>query len=147
MTEIVYPYDDDYMIFDQSSKHYVLTEKCITDKLGIDIAGRINSRNAINQQAMISRLLRLVSGHVYNFIHTYNVNTEKQDYFIAKIPSLRPIIQSAMEEQFLYVSQVGDLSRSSDKEKRALYMDEQAKMQLSQIIPELGFSILYTGRI
>lgn len=147
MEEITYPYNDDYMIFDESINRYVLTEKCITDKLGIDIAGRINARNAVNQQAMISRLLRLVSDHVYNFIHEHNVNTEKQDRFIAKVPSLRRIVQEAMEEQFLYVSQVGDLSRSPDKEKRLIYMDEQAKMILGRIVPELGFSILFTGRI
>lgn len=147
MEEITYPYNDDYMIFDESINRYVLTEKCITDKLGIDIAGRINARNAVNQQAMISRLLRLVSEHVYNFIHEHNVNTEKQDRFIAKVPSLRRIVQEAMEEQFLYVSQVGDLSRSPDKEKRLIYMDEQAKMILGRIVPELGFSILFTGRI
>ena len=96
---------------------------------------------------MIKRLLKLVSNHIYNFIHTYNVNTAKQDYYIATVPSLRKIIQTAMEEQFLFVSQVGDLSRSSDPQKRLQYIDEQAKMTLGQIVPELGRSILYTGRI
>lgn len=147
MTEITYPYNDEYMIFDEITRRYVLTEKCITDSLGIDIVGRINGRNAINQQVMIKRLLKLVSNHIYNFIHTYNVNTAKQDYYIATVPSLRKIIQTAMEEQFLFVSQVGDLSRSSDPQKRLQYIDEQAKMTLGQIVPELGRSILYTGRI
>lgn len=143
----IFPYDDEYMIFDELTGRYVLTEKYITDVLAVDLDTRITERTTINPQGMKKQLLRLASNHVYNFIHEHNVDNRRQDCFIAKVPSLRKIIMQAMGEQFIYISVVGDLSRSTDSAKRAVWFDTQAANTLSQIVPELGMSILYTGRI
>ena len=74
-----------------------------------------------------------------------NYRTDIQDYIIAKVPSARKMIQEAMEEQLLYMSLKGDLSRSTDKEKRELAIDETAKEICARVLPELGISIIYTG--
>lgn len=140
----IYPYDDEYMIFDKKSGRYILTEKCVLDKIGIDLSGRINERNAINPTALIQSYLKRTSNMVYNYIHQHN-DSRIQDLLIAKIPSLRRIIQEALEDQFLYVATVGDVSRSTDKDRRAMSIDENCKADLLQDVPELGTTILYTG--
>lgn len=140
-----YPYNDDYMIFDEESNQYVLTEKCILESVGVDLTNKLNERNTVNSQVVVNRLLRIVSNQIYGYIHKFNANTFLQDKLIAKIPSLRKIIQHAMEEQFLYLSLKGDLSRSIDQDSRALAIDETAKTILERNVPEIGTSILYTG--
>ena len=142
---ITYPYSDEYMTFDERTNRYILTEKCAFDKLGLDISETLNDRNATNQQSALKRVLRQVSNTVYHYIHQYNLRTDLQDFIIAKVPSARAIIQEAMEEQLLYMAMKGDLSRSTDKEKRSLGMDENAKGALERFMPELGICILYTG--
>lgn len=143
----IYPYDDEYMVFDHSTGHYVLTEKYITEQMGIDLAGRINERNAINPSALVKRFLKQTSNMVYNYIHRFNIDNLLQDLLIAKVPSLRPLIQEAMTEQFYYLSIVGDISRSTEREKRELAIDENCKAVLERTVPELGTTILYTGEL
>lgn len=144
---ITYPYSDEYMTFDNVTNHYILTEKYVTEILAIDLDERINERTTINPQAMKNRLLRMASTHVYNFIHEHNINTIKQDYWIAVVPSLRLIIQQAMGEHLTYIIQDGDWTRSADLSKRSVWFDKSAQDILGQTVPELGTSILYTGRI
>lgn len=140
-----YPYSDDYMTFDESTNRYVLTSKYALEQFGIDLLETVNDRNAVNQQIAVNGILKQVSNQIYNYIHKYNVCTDIQDLIIAKIPSARNIIKEAMSEQFLYVSMKGYLSRSTDKEKRMLAIDENAKGELERLLPELGICILYTG--
>lgn len=142
---ITYPYSDEYMVFDESTRRYILTDQCAIDRLGLDLASNVNDRNAANEQAALKRVFRQVSNAVYNYIHKFNVRTDLQDIIIAKVPSARSIIQEALEEQLLYMALKGDLSRSTDKEKRALAMDENTKAVLERVLPELGVCILYTG--
>lgn len=143
--QITYPYSDEYMIFDEQSNRYVLTERYVLDALGVDLQNIVNDRNAVNAQAMVQRILRTVSNAVYNEIHRYNVNTAVQDQLIMYVPSARDKIKRAMAEQLLYFMENGDLSRSTDVDKRALSFDKNALAVLEEILPEVGISLLYTG--
>lgn len=67
------PYNDDYMIFDELSGHYVLTSKFALDRYGIDLYGEINERNSANAQIAVNAFLRQVSNVIYNFIHSCTV--------------------------------------------------------------------------
>lgn len=138
---IEYPFDNDYMTYDYNSHRYILTLKCVTENLGIDIEARIKNRNAI------SSLLNRVSVQIYAFIHTHNLNNELQDFIIAKTARGRDIIQRAMEEQLIYLLKIGDLSRSTDPQKRALKIDNTAYDILLETIPEIRTNILYTGKM
>ena len=140
-----YPYDDDFMIFDEVSNHYVLTAKCAAQRLGLQLEDAVNERNATNKQIALNRVFKQVSNLIYSYIHKFNYRTDLQDRIIALVPSARIIIQEAMEEQLLYMSMKGDLSRSTDIEKRELAVDETAKEICARILPELGISLLYTG--
>lgn len=147
-TEFVYPqlpYSDDYMTFDAESNRYILTAKFALEQLGLNLADMVNERNAQTQQIAVSRILRQISNQIYNFIHLHCIGDALRDMVIAKCPTARKIIQEAMGEQLLYVAMKGDLSRSVDERKRALAIDENAKATLLRTIPEVGYSLLYTG--
>lgn len=142
-----YPFSDEFMTFDEVSNQYILTSACVQKRLGLSLSENVNERNAVNQQIAELRILRQVSNLIYSYIHKFNIRTDLQDYIIEKVPSARIMIQQAMEEQLLYMSMKGDLSRSTDKEKRELAIDETAKEICARVLPELGISILYTGNL
>lgn len=121
------PYDDDYMTFDKITGHYVLTEKYALEEYGLDLYTDANDRNSTNAQLAVKAILKQVSNLIYNFIHGFSIYNKRQDYIIATAPHMRKVIMDAMGNQLLYMSQVGDLSRSTDAEKRNLAIDENAK--------------------
>lgn len=134
------PYSDDFMIFDKLTNRYVLTEKDVKQNLGIEINVRLKNPEAVNS------LLNQVSIQVYRFIHEHNIENAIQDYIIAYTETGRKIIKTAMEEQLIYVMTNGDLSRSTDKEKRKLWFDDNAREILMTPICELGTHLLYQGQ-
>ena len=142
-----YPFNDEFMIYSETENCYILTQECAQNRLGLNLIEKVNERNAVNQQAALRRVLNQVSRLVYSYIHKHNYRTDIQDYIIAKVPSARKMIQEAMEEQLLYMSMKGDLSRSTDREKRELAIDETAKEICSRVLPEIGIPIIYTGEL
>ncbi len=121
------PYDDDYMTFDKLTGHYVLTEKYALDQYGLDLYTDANDRNSTNVQIAVKAILKRVSTLIYNFIHEFSIYNQRQDCIIATNPQMRKVIMEAMGNQLLYMSQVGDLSRSTDENKRKIAIDENAK--------------------
>lgn len=139
------PYSDDYMIFDERTGHYVLTEQYAYEVLGIELNEEVNGRGSANDQIAVGRILKQVSLMIYNYIHSFSVYNDYQDCVIASCESARKMIMDAMGEQLLYMAQVGDLSRSTDAEKRNMAIDETAKQILLCTLPEIGTTILYCG--
>jgi hypothetical protein len=139
------PYNDDFMIYDEQLGQYVLTEKYAFEKLGLSLFDNANDRNAPNVQIAVKRILVQCSNMIYNYIHQFSFYNQRQDYWIATLPSARKMIMRAMGEQLLYMSMVGDLSRSTDPQKRNFSIDENAKRVLEQTLPEIRKSILYGG--
>lgn len=132
---IIQPYSDDYLIFNENTNRYVLTEKNLQENYGV----------VMQANAGVQGILNMVSIQIYNYIHKHNNDNQKQDLMIACTDTGRKIINDAMCMQFLYIKQSGYLSRSTDKDKRALAIDEDAKDILMQVIPEFGCSVLYCG--
>lgn len=137
-----YPFNDDYMVFDKDEMRYILTPTYVSEKLGIDLVGEINERNGINPQIIAQNFLNRVSAIIYGYIHAHGINTAFQDYFIATIPSLRKIILNAMSYQFVYMKLKGDLTTSTELDKRRIAIDELAIQELNKTVPELNRSIL-----
>lgn len=143
---MIKPYSDAEMRYDSSRKRYVLTEYALIMN-GTDIRSRLSSNITIDPSAIIDRVLTRVSEMIYNYIHSFNIDNNRQDELIATIPSLRRIIYSAMLNQVEYVIMNGDFSRSADPNKRALVIDATAKDYLNTVIPEIGVPITYSGGI
>lgn len=141
------PYSDDYLKYDDLNGHYRLTEKALTESVGLDLRARIGEGATVNPDAVIYRFLQLTSDMVYGFIHEHNICNRLQDEIIAKTKSGREIIKRAMEYQALYMANVGNLSYSVKPEERAVAIDETCKNILNTTIPEIGVCILYTGRL
>ena len=135
---MIKPYSDDYLTYNENTGRYVLTTKNLLENYGIDLT---SSANGVGAQG----ILNMVSISIYNYIHKHNINTAMQDYMIASTETGRKIINDAMCMQFMYIRQAGYLSRSTDKDKRAMAIDEDAKEILMQVIPEFGCSVLYCG--
>lgn len=141
---IVYPYNDEEMVFDELLGQYVLTPKC-AERLGINLEGRLRQKGAVNAELVARNVMAEVSNMIYEYMHRYVADEGLQDWAIATIPALRPLIKRALEAQFKYYMQVGNLSRSVDENKRKLAIDETAKSILRRNVPELGHSLLYSG--
>lgn len=139
------PYSDDYMVYDEITKHYVLTEKALIEKVGLNLRARMGERSLITPEIAIKSFNTTVSDMIYQFIHEHNINNAAQDMLIATVPELRQIIQRAMELQAVYVSVQGNLYLSTKPEERANAIDYLAKSILGTVVPCLGISILYTG--
>lgn len=139
------PYSDAYMRYDELKHRYILTPKCVLDELGIDMEARLSAKGSANPQATINALLDRVSALTYRFIYAHNIDNEAQRYAIETLSSARRILFEAMKAQLTYVMAVGDLSISSDKNKRLQYMDDVAAEMLANPLPELGHGLIYTG--
>lgn len=136
---------DAYMQFDEKKGRYILTAKCISDNTGIDLMTRLNTKGCVNPQATVNGFLDRISTLVYSYIDMHAMNTQYRRYVIAMAASARQILQEAMLAQALYVLTVGDLSLSTDKEKRSLWFDENARIALERPLQETGYCLLYTG--
>lgn len=139
-----YPYDDEYMIFDKELNQYILTEKA-AQELGINLTARFRQKGAVNAEILVRNTMRQISTMIYQYLHAHVFDTCLQDYYISILPSARLIMRRALEQQLLYYMQVGNLSRSTDKNKRSLAIDDIAREILNTIIPELGHSLTYAG--
>ena len=140
------PYSDELMTYDAVTKRYILTEYALSSN-GMTIRERLSRKRGTPVSEIINRLTRRISELVYNYIHQFNVANNAQDELIAKSETLRDIIYRAMVAQAEYLLMNGDLSRSVDREKRAVAIDFSAKDILTTVVPELGFPITYTGYI
>lgn len=145
--QLIKPYSDDFMIWDATTHHYVLTEKALLEDVGLNLRARMDESSFVNPEIAIRSFCRTVSDMIYQFIHEHNVDNAKQDFLIASVPELRRIIQRAMELQAVYVSVQGNLYLSTKPEERAVAIDYLAQSALGNTVPCLGISILYNGVI
>lgn len=141
---ITYPYDDDFMTFDQTVQQYVITEKALLSR-GVDLRARLSATGTVTPEGVIENITRLASDMIYGYIHAHSADNMQQDRIIAKCPSLRLIILNAMLYQAVYISFNGNLLLSTDQSKREKALDETAKQWLERTAPEIGTSILYLG--
>ena len=140
----VFPYDDEYMKFDEERGQYVLTEKALMDR-GINLRADFSETDAITPEAGILTIVYTASDMIYGYIHEFSADNMRQDYLISKLPALRKIIFEAMLYQAIYIRRVGNLYLSTDDNEREKAIDEVAKQWLGRTVPELGTSILYVG--
>lgn len=137
---------NEYLKFDEDSQRFILTPKYVTEVLGIDIESKLSQNDIMNTQSAFNMLLVKVSTQVYSYIHKFNSDTKSQDQIIKNTKGGQDIIKRAMTSQLIHILTVGDLRLSTDKEKRELWFSEDAKDILGETIPEIGTTILYTGR-
>lgn len=140
-----YPYNDDFMIFDEELGQYVLTENALLSR-GINLRARLSARKDVTPEAIISNIAYTSSAMIYGFIHQYNDDNPLQDFLIAKCADLRKIIYEALLSQAIYVCVNGNLFLSTDDNERKKAIDENAVFCLQKTVKSLGNrSILFCG--
>lgn len=139
-----YPKTNELMYFDEERKRYILTETALRAN-GTDLRARLSYNRSCDPSAIINRHLKRVSDVIYNYVHSFSKDTERQDELICQSPTLRRIMYDAMLAQSEYMLLVGDLSRSPKIAERELAIDESAKLFLNETVPELGTAITYAG--
>ena len=137
------PYSDEHMIYSENSGRYVLTQKAILDRFGINLLEE--AKKDAYPEISVNAILDTVSTHVYNFIYDHSVHNDFQRACIDHLESARSLVYEAMLKQFIYVKAVGDLSKSTDPTRRALWFDSSAEKILMRVLPETGRSLLYCG--
>lgn len=137
-------YQDEFLVYDMAAAQYMLTEKALL-RIGIDLRARISADRTVSPENVIEFFLRTVSDMVYQFIHGYGYNNERQDAIILHDAQAREILRRAMEHQALYVLNVGNLYLSDKKEERAAAICELCRGTLMTKLQRFGFSLLFTG--
>lgn len=119
------PYNDDFLIFDELSGRYVITEEGLKRK-GIFLRERLERYPAVDATTVINAFCESVANLVYTFLHTYSVYPCALDEFIAHSTEARRAIFNAEAEQAKYVYFNGDLTLSIKEEERRNYMSPTA---------------------
>lgn len=140
----ILPYTDDFLTWDDTSQKYYITEKALINE-GINIRDRLARNKANSPEYVLNGFIKRVTYVTYAYIHSHNSRTDVQDYLIAICPSLREKIKQALIYQATYMWFNGDLSLSTDKDKRENYMDKIAADVLNEKVPELNNPITYRG--
>lgn len=150
------PFNDDFMIYDLKTHRYVLTEKCVLNELGINLALRLNTSGDENPSAAISRALAEVSQKLYTWIYSHNVSLKMwTEYVLAKYEPCREIIKECLKNEVAYNLKNGDfynyagvnvtkgqsMDLTSLRDRIVSYMTEQT---LYQTLPN-GICLLYQG--
>ena len=138
------PYSDTYMTLDPITGQYVLTEEALVGN-GTNLRAKLEYNRSVNASAIIMRHLSRVSEIIYNFIHSYSNENERQNHLIRMLEPLKVMLYRAMIAQSEYMLLNGDLSRSVEADKRKMAIDDNARLILERTVPELGTSILYSG--
>lgn len=144
MSDITYPYNDDFMRFDEITGQYVLTEAALLDR-GIDIRAQLAETNSVSQEGVINNILETASDMVYGYIHSFSGDNMRQDRLIACLPSFRNVILRALRYQAVHIWFNGDLTLSADKSERENAVNTKVKELLERTVPEIGTTILYVG--
>ena len=140
----LYPYSDELMRWDDTTKRYYLTEQALKVN-GTDLRAMLAANSTVNAEFTINRVLKHTTEQIYNYIHKHSADNARQDEWIATIPSVRRYIYDALVHQAEYLLSIGDPTKTLDRDKRAMGIDVNAAMTLDTTIPELGIPITYQG--
>ncbi len=121
------PYNDEYMIFDETTCQYVLTEKAIEYHCGINLRARLEEDKTINADGVINKICRTVSDEIYGFMHSFTIYEHRQNFQIATNACLRVMIQKAMEYQAEYFIANGNLFLSTETNKEGKEINQMSK--------------------
>lgn len=140
MSNITYPYNDDYMVYDYTKHRYILTEKYCLDVLGLNLREKVGGGRATNPQAQINNILDVrISQRLYSVIYSHN-DKHTLEYILAKSPTARNVIRDAMGQELLYL-----LTEYEDK--KPTLISEPTYTILTTPIPELrGNALIYRQR-
>lgn len=112
---------------------------------GLDIRASLLNDQIANPETVLRSIFRTVTSQVYGYIHEYSIYTALQDRILAKCPSAKDMIKEALLTQLEYITVVGNLAYSVDKDERDARLSPDLLPIFERTIMETGRSILYSG--
>lgn len=119
------PYNDDFLIYDELSGMYVITEEGLKRK-GIFLRARLERYRGIDCTVVINAFCEAVATLVYTFLDDYAVSPCAVNHYISHSRDIRKVIFNAQAEQAKYVFYNGDLTLSAKEDERRNYMSPLA---------------------
>lgn len=119
------PYNDDFLIFDELSGRYIITEEGLKRK-GMLLRTRLERYPGVDPTTVINAFCEAAANLVYTYIHNFAVSPHAIDEFIAHSAEARRAIFNAEAEEAKYVYYNGDLTLSIKEEERRNYMSPTA---------------------
>lgn len=158
MPNTTYPYSDNAMDYKLEDHRYVLKAQYFWEKTGIDLHKVLNPAFSDQPQMLAEHWLDQISIDVYNYVYDCNADNPVQEYWLAKTPSLRDNLRDAMVQQAMYVLKNGDLNMYAGVDLKTgkviqrevltnCALSPNATRILNRIVPELGISITFQGKI
>lgn len=89
--------NNDYITYDLTTHRYCLTEKCLRDKLGIDLTSLLDSAGDVNIASLSERWLKDLSRDIYSYIYVHAKNKNIIEYKMAMETDWVDCLQEAME--------------------------------------------------
>lgn len=154
---MVFPFNDDIMIYDYKKHRYVLTSNGVLSELGINLDLVLNHTGDANPSTLAERVLRRVSQTVYMYLYRDTANEQWLEYILATYPPLREWVQEMLQAQVLYMLANGDIGLYSGVNvAKGQAMDIESLRGRSRIAPEvedlamktipgLGYCLKYMG--
>lgn len=112
---------------------------------GLDIRASLLNDQIANPETVLRSIFRTVTSQVYGYIHKYSIYTALQDRILAECPSAKDMIKEALLTQLEYITVVGNLAYSVDKDERDARLSPDLLPIFERTIMETGRSILYSG--
>lgn len=145
----VYPYNDDYMVYDLDSRQYLLTVSGVKDLLGFNLETLIGTIEEADYFCLE------MSDIVYNFIYSYALlsQTKYKRWIIAKDGNIRELFKRVLLAQTRYAVRsganlLGDMHGVNFERGKALDINSirgsiEMSSQALKLIQRTG--LLYSG--
>lgn len=132
-----YPYDDDFLRYDYEEHRYVLTEKALLVKMGINFNNMPADPLNINPSDRARLFCEEVSEEVYLYILSESANSAWLQWELATIPALRDVVKAMLLAQAKYDIKNGHLDTYSGIDAYKGKIVDRKDIQAASIAPNV----------
>ena len=139
-------YNDDRMVFDETTNRYYITEQALIEH-GVDVRARFTAQGLSDGGAhAVNALISDATDLVYNYAHDGVYDTAVQDYILANEEKVRPGLFRALLAMAVSLARYGNRMDSVEAEERAVAIPSQVRAEFDIVYPCLGHTLKYSGR-
>lgn len=105
MSNVIDPFDDEYLKYDKVKHEYKGTPKLILDYSGVDLTQELDSFGDANESTLPQRFVDKASRLVYQLVYNHCGPSRRQlmQYIMAKNPDIRDYLKEWISEQVEYM--------------------------------------------
>lgn len=99
----VFPYNDNYMVYDLDTRQYVLTVEGVASLLGINLDTELGDR--VKSNAFVLEMSDIIYNYIYSYSHRSHIASKRHQ--IAKDEDLRELFKRTLLAQTRYAVRSG----------------------------------------